>query len=254
MSLQLVAQGLTDAVMFDANGEAVPPGEFLYGKDALVLRGSFRPVTNTVMEMLESGAAQFAKKAKEKTAIFMEMSLHNPDGDIGIDAADFIARAMLLQKLGKAVLITNLPHFYSVAVYLSHFKTERIGMILGVPALMQVFEEKYYMNLEGGVLEAFGRLFKFGVELLVYPALDQKGEILSLENVDIPPQLDHLYRYLLDCGLIAPLHTFNKAKLSIYPNQVLEMIQNGDARWLQHVPDDAAQMIINQNLFGYRSR
>jgi hypothetical protein len=254
MSLQLVVQGLTDAAMFNAEGEAVPPGEILYGKDVLILRGSFRPVTNTVIHMLENAETQFApntRSGEDKPAIIMEISLHNLAGDSGIDTADFLARAMLLEKLGQMVLITNLAHFYSVAVYLSHFKIKRIGMILGVPALAQVFEEKYYTDLEGGILEAFGRLFKFGVELLVYPALDRKGEIISVENMDMAAQLRLLFRYLLDCRLIIPIRTFDKSKLGIFPRDVLAMIQNGDEHWRRLVPAEAARLISERGYFGY---
>ena len=257
MSLQLVVQGLTDAAMFTAEGEAVSPGEVLYGKHVLVLRGGFRPITNTMIDMLENAAAQFAPdtqiSANDEPVVLMEMTLHNLAGDSGIDANDFLARAMLLEKLGKMVLITNLAHFYSVAVYLSHFRIKRIGIILGVPALAQVFEEKYYIDLEGGILEAFGRLFKFGVELLVYPALDSKGGVISVEDVDVAPQLRHLYRYLLDNHLLVPIRTYDKSQLGIFPRDVLVMIQEGDERWKQLVPAEVARMISERGYFGYHA-
>jgi len=164
MSLQLVVQGLTDAAMFTAEGDAVSPGEVLYGKDVLVLRGGFHPITNTMMDMLENGVAQFTSGRpvnEDKPVVLLEMTHHNLTGDSGIDTADFLARATLLEKLGKMVLITNLAHFYSVAVYLSHFRIKRIAIILGVPALMQVFDETYYTNLEGGILEVGMRVRAF---------------------------------------------------------------------------------------------
>jgi hypothetical protein len=253
MNLQLVVQGLTDAAMFTAGGEAVSPGEILYGKHVLILRGNFRPITNTMMDMLENALVQFTPDAlagEETPVVLMEMTIHNLAGDSGIDAHDFLARATILEKLGQRVLITNLAHFYSVAVYLSHYKPKRIGIILGVPALAQVFEEKYYADLEGGVLEAFGRLFKFGVELLVYPALTAEGGVLSVENVDVAPQLRHLYRYLLDNSLIIPIRTYDKSKLGVFPRDVLGMIQQGDARWKTLVPAEAARVISERGYFG----
>jgi hypothetical protein len=255
MSLQLVVQGLTNAAMFTAAGEAVSPGEILYGKQALVLRGNFRPITNTMLDMLENAAAQFLPDTQsegDKPLALMEMTVRNFSDDSRIDAADFLARAMLMEKLGKMVLITNFAHFYSVAVYLSHFNIKNIGIILGVPALAQVFEEKYYTDLEGGILEAFGRLFKFGVQLLVYPALDLKGEVISVENVDIAPQLRHLYRYLVDSRLIIPIQSYDRSRLGIFPRDVLAMIQNGDERWRKLVPAEAARLISERGYFGYR--
>lgn len=256
MNLQLVAKGLTDATMLTARGEAVPPGEILYGKDVLILRGGFRPITNTMIDMLENGMAQFIsdQPAGDKPVVLMEMSLHNLTGDSGIDDADFLARAMLLERLGKTVLITNLAHFYGVAVYLSHFNLKHIGIILGVPALAHVFEEKYYTDLEGGVLEAFGRLFKFGVKMLVYPSLDSKGGVISVETVEIAPQLRHLYRYLVESRLIIPIRTYNKSLLGIFPNDVLLMIREGDERWKQLVPAEVARLISERGYWGYQAQ
>ena len=39
----------------------------------------------------------------------------------------------------------------------------------GVPTLAQIFEEKYYADLDGGVLEALGRLLAGPVRLYIYP-------------------------------------------------------------------------------------
>src|SRR3954453_22736402 len=53
MSLQLVSQGLTNAVMFTADGESVQPAEILHKKAIIIERGSFRPVTYATNDMLE---------------------------------------------------------------------------------------------------------------------------------------------------------------------------------------------------------
>jgi hypothetical protein len=58
MSLQLVQRGLTDAALIAANGEVVQPAEVLYKKPVLVARGSFRPVTKAMVDMLECSVAQ----------------------------------------------------------------------------------------------------------------------------------------------------------------------------------------------------
>src|SRR5260370_8039666 len=51
ISLQLVSQGLTDAVMFTADGEMVQPSDIFHKKAILIQRCSFRPAplsTNTL--------------------------------------------------------------------------------------------------------------------------------------------------------------------------------------------------------------
>jgi hypothetical protein len=54
MSLELLEHGLTDAIMFTAEGEVVQPSEVLSGKPVVIERGAFRPVTNVTKEMLDS--------------------------------------------------------------------------------------------------------------------------------------------------------------------------------------------------------
>ena len=70
MALQLVEQELTDAAMFTADGETVVAGEVLYKKPVLVERGSFRPLTNPMLDMLERAQEQFLQEesAQGRTA------------------------------------------------------------------------------------------------------------------------------------------------------------------------------------------
>jgi hypothetical protein len=65
MSLQLVSQGLTNAVMFKADGETVQPAEVFYKKSIIVERGSFRPVTYATNDMLE-GARKVIPRPAER--------------------------------------------------------------------------------------------------------------------------------------------------------------------------------------------
>ena len=59
-----------------------------------------------------------------------------------------------------------------------------IGIVMGVPTLRELFEEKYYTDLEGGILESFGRLFKNALKLYVYPCRDSAtGSLITAENL-----------------------------------------------------------------------
>ncbi len=255
MSLRLVQLGLTEAAMFTADGEAIQPGEVLHNKPVLILRGSFRPITNTVMDMLESAVEQFLPSAQESSGepvILMEMTLHNLAGDSGIDPEDFLERAKILEGLGKTVLISNLAHYHSVAVYLSHYTNNRIGIVLGIPALEQVFDERYYSELDGGILEAFGRLFKARVEMLVYPSFDAVvGQQISVANMQVAPQLRHLYQHLVENRLLVPIRPLNQNQLGVFPRQVLALIQKGDPNWERNVPPQVAKLIKEGHYFGY---
>ena len=177
MSLQLVSQGLTDAVMFTADGESVQPAEILHKKAIIVERGSFRPVTYATNDMLEGARDIFLKQpeAKEEDlVVLMEMTLENLLSEGQLNHADFLARVDILGSLGRTVLISKFGEYYRLAGYLSRYTNQMVALVMGVPSLHEIFDEKYYLNLEGGILEALGRMFKSGLKLFVYPMEDEK--------------------------------------------------------------------------------
>src|ERR1700722_1191113 len=150
MSLQLVQQGLTNAAMFTADGQVVQPAEFLYKKCILVERGSFRPVTHVTLDMLRCALAQFIQEPQvngEDVVVLMEMTLNKLTNGERIDNQDFLDRADMLCALGKNVLISNYFEFHRLAAYMFRHTKKMIGIVLGVPTLKEVFEEKYYQSL-----------------------------------------------------------------------------------------------------------
>src|SRR6201993_3088867 len=202
MSLQLVSQGLTDAVMFKADGETVQPAEVFYKKALLVERGSFRPVTYATNDMLDGGRRVLLKKcgcSEDQLVVLMEMTLENLLSEGQLDHADFLARVDILGALGRTVLVSRFGEYYRLAAYLSRYTNQMIGLVMGVPSLLEIFDERYYLNLEGGILEALGRMFKSGLKLFVYPALDEKtGKITTATHLEVAPNLRSLFQYLID--------------------------------------------------------
>ena len=80
MSLQLVKNGMTDAVMFDPDGQNVLPARALYKKNILALRGSFRPVTKVNMDMFQKSYEMFLKENRvdeNNTQTLFEITLSN---------------------------------------------------------------------------------------------------------------------------------------------------------------------------------
>ena len=257
INLQLVSQGLTDAVMFTADGEMVQPSEILHKKAILIERGSFRPVTYATNDMLEGARGQFQKEAgcsEKDTVVLMEMTLENLLSEGQLNHADFLARVDILGALGRTVLISKFGEYYRLAGYLSRYTNRMIGLVMGVPSLIEILDEKYYLNLEGGILEALGRMFKHGLKLYVYPMIDETtGAILSATKVHVAPNLRALFQYLIDNCYIEEIADYRKDFLRIYPATVLAKLKAGDKSWEEMVPPEVAQIIKEREFFGYRA-
>ena len=257
INLQLVSQGLTDAVMFTADGEMVQPSEILHKKAILIERGSFRPVTYATNDMLEGARGQFLKESgcsEENTLVLMEMTLENLLSEGQLNHADFLARVDILGALGRTVLISKFGEYYRLASYLSRYTNCMIGLVMGVPSLIEILDEKYYLNLEGGILEALGRMFKHGLKLYVYPVIDETtGAILSATQVHVAPNLRALFQYLIDNRYIEEITDYRKDFLCIYPATVLAKLKAGDKSWEEMVPPEVAQIIKEREFFGYRA-
>src|SRR5690349_15707082 len=183
MALKLVQVGLSGAAMFGPDREVLQPSEVLRKKAILVERGSFRPPTVVNIDMLEAAREKFAEDpavAGREILMLTELTMANlrAGGDV-VDRRDFLARVDLLAACGLTVLISDYLAYHRLAAYLSWRTDGRIGVVMGVPSLLGLFEESPHAELPGGILESFGRLFKNDLRLFVYPML-RDGEIVTV--------------------------------------------------------------------------
>ncbi|HKX60256.1 MAG TPA: TonB-dependent receptor [Verrucomicrobiae bacterium] len=258
MSLKLVQHGLTEAAMFTAAGEVVQPSDALYTKSILVERGSFRPVTKTTVDMLKCAQAMFIQEPRvqgEEIVPLLEMTLKGLTDGNRIDPQDFLDRADMIGALGKTVLISNFGEYHCLAAYLFRYTKKLIGIVMGVPTLKEIFDEKYYQDLEGGILESFGRLFKNDLKLYAYPALDQAtGSLITVGNLRVEPHLRHLYQYLAENRLIESIRDYDETCLPYRSGDVLSRIRRGDSSWQNMVPSMVADLIKRRRLLGYAEK
>ncbi|NNF05301.1 MAG: TonB-dependent receptor [Candidatus Eisenbacteria bacterium] len=258
MSLKLVEGGLTSAAMFTADGSVIQPSDHLYKKAILVERGSFRPVTKVSMDMLEATRAQFVQEPSvnsDEIVTIFEMTLSNLSAGDKIDYGDFLERVDMLSELGVTVMISNFLEYHRLAAYFFRHTKKMIAVAMGVPTLQKIFEEQYYEDLEGGILESMGRMFKNDLKLYVYPLLDREsGAVISAGNLRVVPHLRHLYQYLYENQLILGLRDYDEKCLPIFSREVLERIQTGDDQWEYEVPEEVISLIKERRLLGYASR
>ncbi|MEY2408596.1 MAG: hypothetical protein QOF48_1266 [Verrucomicrobiota bacterium] len=255
MSLKLVEHGLADATLFTANGRVEPPADALYKKSILIERGSFRPATNTTLDMQRCAQALFVQEPRvqgEPVINLFEMTLHSLiDGD-KIGAKDFLDRVDILSTLGQPVLISNFGAYHRLASYLFRHTKRMIGVVLGVPTLREIFDEKHYADLEGGILESFGRLFKNDLKIYAYPLQEAgTGALITAANLRVAPHLTHLCAYLLENRLIESIRDYDPACLPIFSRDVLQRLRSGDVAWEKMVPPGVVSLIKKRKLLGY---
>ncbi len=277
MSLYLVQYGLTNAVMFGPNGDVLQPSEVLYKKAVLVERGIFRPVTHVNVDMLNCATAQFVQEPEVKgkdVVVLMEITMNNLLAAGALDAPDFLSRVDLLGELGFTTMISNYSEYYRLTSYFRRYTKEMIGVTLGINNLLEIFNEKYYEHLDGGILESFGRMFKHAVKLYVYPMRQEAFDryltaggvaapgaayghafaasvLITAKNVHIVDHLRNLYDHLLENHYIAAIIGYDREVLGIFSGDVLGRIRERDASWEQMVPPRVAATIKQRQLFGY---
>jgi len=258
MSLQLVKNGMTDAVMFGPDGNNLLPAQVLYKKNILALRGSFRPVTKVNMDMYEKAQKMFLNEKtvdKDKATFIFEITLSNLRADGEINERDFLDRAELLCSLGQNVMITNFQEYFKLVEYFSEFTKKRMALAMGVYNLIQIFDEKYYRELSGGILEAFGKLFFKDLKVYLYPLKDQEtGEYVTSETLKVHPRMKELYKFFKYNGKMLDIKDYDPEILDILSRKVLKMITDGEEGWEKMLPSGISEIIKEQRLFGYSRR
>jgi hypothetical protein len=257
MSLQLVKNGMTDAVMFDPQGNNILPAAVLYKKNILALRGSYRPVTNVNMDMYEKSYKMFLdenKVEKDNTLVVFEITLSNLKSEGEIDERDFMDRAELLCSLGHVVMISNFQEYYKVVEYFSNYTKARMGLAMGVNNLIEIFDEKYYRHMSGGILEAFGKLFYRDLKVFLYPMEDENGNVINSQNLKVHPRMKELYKFFAYNGKVIDITDFDQKNLKILSREVLKMIHKGISGWEPMLPQGIAEMIKKHHLFGYNKQ
>jgi len=257
MSLQLVKNGMTDVAVFNPQGKNILPADLLYKKNIFAVRGSFRPFMNVNMDMFKGGLEIFKQEddvRTDNTEILFEITLSNliASGFEGeLNERDFLDRADIIGSLGYNVIISNFSEYYKLVDYFSKFTRNqtKVGLAMGVNNLVEIFNEQYYADLPGGIMEAFGKLFKKNVKVYLYPYLDKEKDILlTSKNLQVSDSVHELYKYFLYNGRIQDILNYNRS----YSRGILEKIANAEQDWENECPEGVADMIKDRGMFGYK--
>lgn len=255
LALQLVKKNYTDGTIFGADKEVYQPKDVLYKKSVLCLRGRFRPVTKVNEDMLKCGLEAYKREVggnTEDLVVLSEITLNNLTGDGEFENKDFLDRADILCSLGQTVLVSNC-HKHDVLInYLDRCKPKRIGIILGIPNLLELFNVKYYKHGIGEIMHSFGEIFMRNTKMFVYPFQQEKSKpVITLGNVEVPDDLKYLFAHLKENKFLVDLPGYDKGVLQILSTRVIQMVKAGEAGWEEMVPDTVADIIKEKCLFDY---
>jgi hypothetical protein len=254
LSLMLVKNGLSEVTMFGPNGQNMHPSEFLYKKSVMVVRGNYRPPTLVSLDVFKSAYKQFLNEEdvdSDKAYLLSELTLENLMIDGEIDVQDFLARAECLCALGQTVIISNCMNHQKLINYLSDFKIQKLGLVIGVNELLQIINNKYNRNRDGRLLVAFGELFTRNIKIYAYPVQKANGEFIKGSNMPVPEGIRFLHKYLLESKHLEDVDHYNSELLEINPRDILKAIQLEVEDWEKNLPEEVISVIKRKELFGF---
>lgn len=247
LALQLVQSNLSEATLFRPDGSVAQPADLLYKRPIVLMRGSFLPLCNIHMEMMDSVRAKFQESLPEeqrnREIDICEISLSNLLRGKDVDVLDFIDRADALAALGKTVMVTNISHFHRISSLLTQFTKEPVAIALSIGLLNELFKDKW-ADTPGGILSTMGQIFVNNTKCYVTPWINRKtGEFVTASTYKAPEKYHYLYRHLCAQGDIVDVPYFNQKLLFQTPRDIIKMIQADDPQWKEYVPREAYRMI-----------
>jgi len=256
LCLYMVKYNLTDVAMFNSDKLSIHASESLYRKDVMVVRGHFRPPTLVTEDAFNKSFAQFKSEEgvePEKCRLLAEITLDNLLRFGPLDDQDFLDRTEMLVAMGHTVIISDCSNHQKLINYLSDYKINRLGIVIGVHELKDIIEEKYDHNKDGRLLTAFGELFSRNITVYAYPAMEKEGDaLIGIKDLPVQDGIRFLYQHLLDNQQVREIENPNEDHLHIIPYKVFEDLTSGrDGEWESCMPSGLVEIIKTQKCFGY---
>ena len=255
LNLMLVSNDMTPAIMFDKSGKVQQPGDMLYKKNVIVLRGYFRPINNLGLEFIEDSLVNFKRDEDyrpDNTIAFCEISLKYLIQNEKVNEKDFLHRVDLLNMMGQSVMISKFYRYFQLVKYFAQFKLIKLRLVIGLPTFDKVLDPSNYTDLRGGLLEATGALFQENVKVYLYPYLDMNsGEVIYPEDSYFQEPNRMLWQYLNATKKILILKSIQPKSLEITSEYISKLIENGDERLINYVPEKVYHHIKRNKLFGF---
>ncbi len=259
LCLYLVKNGLSEVCIFDANKQSLHASEFLYRKELMIVRGHFRPPTLVTKDAFESSFEQFKRETgnrPEACELLAEITMDNLTRFWELNEQDFLDRTDMLCALGHTVIISNCNNHQHLFNYLSDYRVQRIGIVMGVHELLETIIDKYENHKGGSLLTAFGELFSRNITVYAYPAREKEGDALvHVDTLPIPEEIRFLYQHLTDNRQIVEVEGYDASLLDIIPGRIFNMIANNEeGTWEHALPPEVVEIIKTKHSFGYHKK
>lgn len=224
VGIVLLQLGLANAIIYDPDGNLLQPSEVIYKRAVMIERGAFRALKNLSADYVEAARHQFAnsQEAVEYPALsLLELSVNELSGKEPRTPEFILSQIDDLWELGYTVMLTRFGEFFQLSMYLRRYTKRPIGFLMGVSTVCQLFNEQYYTELKGRMLEGIARLFAHDVSLHVYPMIQADYEahlqvstpgaiplvegdrdVVCVDELAFPAPLNHLFAYLREAGWI----------------------------------------------------
>lgn len=255
LNLMLVSNNMTPAIMFDTSGRVQQPGDMLYQKNVLLMRGYFRPINNLGIEFIQDSLSIFKQDEDYKpdnTIAFCEISLNYLMKDEKVDEKDFLHRVDLLNIMGQSVMISKFRRYFQLVNYFGQFKMIKLRIVIGLPTFDKILEETYYDDLRGGLLQAMGSLFQENVKVYLFPSIDTNSDEVIYPNDNyFKGSKKLLWQYLNETNKILILKSISTNNLKISSEHISDLIENGDESLALYLPKKVYHHIVANKLFGY---
>ena len=247
LAMELVRCGLSESALISPDGSVVQPADYLYKRPIVLMRGSFRPVCNIHLEMMDSVRTRFLEtlppEQHERVVDICEISLSNLLRGEQVDLLEFLDRVDALASEGKMVMVTNIARFHRISRLLSQYTKEPVAIALSIGLLNELFKEKW-ADTPGGILASMGHIFVNETRFYVTPWINRTtGEFVTAGTYKAPEKYHYLYRHLRETGCIIEVPYFNQKLLFQTPRDIVRMIAAGDEQWREYVPESAARMV-----------
>ncbi len=256
MALHLVQSGLTHSVFFTKKGEPIQGSDLLYKKNIIALRGSFRPFTNTHLDILACARKEFTNKnnySKNEIVVLTELSMSHLLAFGNLDKSDFLGRVDTLCSMDYDVQISDFARFHELKNHLSQYTKNKISIALGIKNVVEIFSEEIYTDLKGGIIEGLGILFSGNTNLFVYPKLLKEGVVRIVDELVFDKTVKHLFQHFLSTGRLIAISENNPKFLDIFTKDIRKAMKKGDDNWKHKIPEKVFEIIKKRKLFDFKA-